>query len=325
MHTPKRHVNRLARRGGLALLLSSLALLATAFGPLAPTRQCPTLNVSGPVYARANERMTYNASPDVGRSFNWTVSAGSIASGQGSAQIEVTDVYTGSVKVAAVNPGCNNQASKITEIVAFVPTPEPPCPTVSVTCPDHVVEGESLTFTASVSGADPNVEPTFNWTVSAGSISSGQGTPTIKVDTAGVGGQTITATVDVGGYARQCSMADSCTAALVKRPKPARLDEYDAITFNDEKARLDNFVVALQNEPTAQGYIIVYSGRREGAGGSAKRGERARSYLVSRRGVDEARIVVVEGGRRAEPSAELWLVPTGATPPTPSPTKEPTR
>lgn len=315
----------LARRGGLALLLSSLAMLATAFGPLAPTRQCPTLSVSGPVYAQANERMTYNASPDVGRSFNWTVSAGSIVSGQGSAQIEVIDVYTGSVKVTVVNPGCNNQAFKITDIVQFVPTPEPPCPTVIVTCPDHVIEGESLALTASVSGADPNVEPTFNWTVSAGSISSGQGTSTIKIDTAGVGGQTVIASVDVGGYARQCTTADSCTAAVIRRPKPVRFDKYDAITFNDEKTRLDNFVVALQNEPTAQGYIIVYSGRRESASGPAKRGERARSYLVSHRGMDEARIVVIEGGRRAEPSAELWLVPTGATPPTPSPTKEPAR
>ncbi|HEX9919834.1 MAG TPA: hypothetical protein VGA87_11735, partial [Pyrinomonadaceae bacterium] len=71
---------------------------------------------------------------------------------------------------------------------------EQQCPTVTVSCPDTAAENleDALTFTANVSGGDPNVTPTFNWTVSAGTISSGQGTSSIKVDTTGIGGQTVT-------------------------------------------------------------------------------------------------------------------------------------
>ena len=47
------------------------------------------------------------------------------------------------------------------------------CPTVTVSCPDSVEVGKELTFTAGVRGGDANVEPTYNWTVSAGTISSG--------------------------------------------------------------------------------------------------------------------------------------------------------
>jgi hypothetical protein len=43
-------------------------------------------------------------------------------------------------------------------------------------------------------------------------------------------------------------------------------------------------------------------------------------YLVDTRGVDAKRIVVINGGYREEWTAELWIVPKGATPPNPSPT-----
>jgi len=71
----------------------------------------------------------------------------------------------------------------------------PPCPTVSVSCPADVDLGAPITFTASVNG-DANV--TYNWSVSAGTISGGQGTSSITVNTDGLGGQTVTATVEAG-------------------------------------------------------------------------------------------------------------------------------
>src|SRR5205823_13125607 len=104
----------------------------------------------------------------------------------------------------------------------------------------------------------PTVNPTYNWTVSAGTITSGQGTTSITVDTKGLGGQTVTATVEVGGVEPTCTnRTASCSSRVRPRPKPAiKFDEYGNIRFNDEKARLDNFAIQLQNEPTAQGYII---------------------------------------------------------------------
>jgi hypothetical protein len=94
-----------------------------------------------------------------------------------------------------------------------------------------------------------------------------------------------------------------------------KFDEYGNIRFNDEKARLDNFAIQLQNQPTAQGYYIVY-GSCEGEG--AARAQRAKDYLVNNRGIDASRIVVVDGGCRADLGVELWIVPQGADAPTAS-------
>jgi hypothetical protein len=180
-----------------------------------------------------------------------------------------------------------------------------------------------VTFTASVSGGDPAVTPTYNWTVSAGTITSGQGTSTITVDTTGTGGQSITATVTVGGYPSSCNVSSSCTNSIPVIKVPRKVDEYGNIRFNDEKARLDNFAIELQNDPTAQGYLICYGGRRGRAGEAQRRCDRAKDYLVTTRQIAADRIVTVDGGYKEELSVELWIVPSGATPPTASPTVQP--
>ncbi len=137
----------------------------------------------------------------------------------------------------------------------------PPCPNITVDCPPSPTQaGQPMTFTANISGGNPNVTPTFNWTVSAGTITNGQGTPSITVDTPRIGGQSVTATMDVGGYSPACSSTASCTAS-VSAPVCRKFDEYGNISFADEQARLDNFAIQLQNEPGAQGYIIAHAGR----------------------------------------------------------------
>lgn len=79
------------------------------------------------------------------------------------------------------------------------------CPTVSVTPPGaESAAGAPATFSASVSGGDPGVTPTYRWAVTAGRIVSGQDSWAISVDTAGAAEQTIKATVEVGGYDRSC-------------------------------------------------------------------------------------------------------------------------
>jgi hypothetical protein len=102
-------------------------------------------------------------------------------------------------------------------------------------------------------------------------------------------------------------------------PSPTQFDTYGRIARNDEKARLDNFAIQLQNDPGAQGYIIAYGGRRGAAGEAQTRADFAKNYLVNSRGIDPGRIVTVDGGFREEATTELWLVPGGATPPTASP------
>lgn len=202
--------------------------------------------------------------------------------------------------------------------------PQSKCPAVRVHCIDTVTVGEKLSITANVTGGDPNVTPTYNWTVSAGTIESGQGTPNIEVNTAELSdGGYITATVDVGGFDRACSTSQSCTSTVIKKVEARKLDEYGAIKTEEENNRLDAFMIELQNDPTSQGYIIAYGGRASRAGDAQKSATRAKNYLVSKRGLDASRLLIIDGGLREQLTMELWIVPAGAEMPVPTPTVKP--
>jgi hypothetical protein len=112
-----------------------------------------------------------------------------------------------------------------------------------------------------------------------------------------------------------CNATSSCTTGVKPIIKPpVKFDEYGNIRFNDEKARLDNYAIQLQNDPTSTGLILVY-GSCEGEAQS--RGDRAKDYLVNTRGIEAGRITVVDGGCRSDLTVQLWIVPQGATPPAP--------
>ncbi|MET0650436.1 MAG: hypothetical protein ABW208_27830 [Pyrinomonadaceae bacterium] len=254
--------------------------------------------------------------------YRWTVSGGRLDTTEGTDVIwDLSDaqpgVYNASVTLESGpvgDPLCTAFTStKI--VVRNCPPPRPICPNVSIYCPDVQQAGTPITFTASISGGTVGVTPVYNWKVSAGSILSGQGSPTITVDTAGLGGQPITATVEVAGYNLDCRA--SCQAAVPAPPNPTKFDEIGEIQRDDEKARLDVFAIELQNSPGAQGYIIGYGGSNRRFGTGAQRAQRARDYVVQTRGIDASRIVTLDGGPRTTGSTQLWLVPPGATPPRP--------
>jgi hypothetical protein len=250
--------------------------------------------------------------------YTWSVTGGKLSGEGREVTWDLTGVANGTYTATVeVNDGNQHTASgSATVTVAECPgceVPKPPCPTVSVSCPDAVDVGSPITFTASVTGEGAPTSPTFNWSVSAGTISSGQGTSTITVDTTGLGGSTVTATVSLGGLDPSCSATNSCSTQ-VRPPKPIarKFDEYGNIRFNDEKARLDNFAITLQNEPGSTATIIVYGSC---AGEGQTRGDRAKDYLVNTRGIEASRITVVDGGCRSELAVQLWVVPNGADQP----------
>jgi hypothetical protein len=86
------------------------------------------------------------------------------------------------------------------------------------------------------------------------------------------------------------------------------LDVYGNICWEDEKARLDNFAIALQNNPDTFGLIIVYAGRRSCSGEAEARAARAKAW-VEGRGVAAERVMWKDGGYREGVMTWLWLVP----------------
>jgi hypothetical protein len=243
--------------------------------------------------------------------YTWSVTGGKLT-GEGRGVVwDLSGVnagtYTASVEVNDGN--AHTAAGSTTVTIADCTGCRPPCPTISVSCPDSVDQGAPLTISSSVSGG--NV--TYSWSVSAGTITGGQGTSSITIDTAGLGGQTVTATLEVGGLDPACTRTASCSTQVTAPAAPAsKFDEYGNIRFNDEKARLDNYAIQLQNQPGAQGYIVAYG---TCAGEAQARADRAKDYLVNTRGIDAGRLVTVDGGCRSDLTVELWVVPTGATAP----------
>ena len=209
--------------------------------------------------------------------------------------------------------------------------PKSPCPyPVNVSAPASVNEGDYVTFSANV-GYGGSSALNYTWTVSPPTaiIRSGAGTPTIEVDTTGLGAQRVTAilVVDDGSGERTCRQTAQASTDILKPVVPPvgprKFDEFPNLAFDDQKARLDNLAIQMQNEPNAQGYIIVYAGRTSRAGTAERLGGRAHDYLVQQRGIDPSRIVVVNGGYRDDDYFELWIVPQGAQPPTATPTVQP--
>jgi hypothetical protein len=208
------------------------------------------------------------------------------------------------------------------------PLPVLPCPfPVSLSAPELVNEGEIVTYTADVVYKG-SAKLAYKWTVTPGNakIISGAGTPTITVDSTGLGGQQIAAllVVDDGSGEATCLQA---AQAITRVPAPEKrtivgreFDTCRSCSNDDLKARLDNLVIELQNDPSTQTYLFAYAGRNSTAGQADRMLARARDYLVNQRGVDASRIVPLNGGFREEESLEVWIVPNGAKPPQPTPT-----
>lgn len=198
-----------------------------------------------------------------------------------------------------------------------------PCPyNVAVNAPATVSEGDLITFSADASYNGTN-KLNYMWTVSPSSarITSGANSPTITVDTAGLANNRVTAilVVDDGSGDRNCRQtAQATTAILGLTPQPTiakRFDEFPSIAFDDDKARLDNLAIELNNQPTARGYIVLHPSTRATSRSIQRLTTRTRNYLVNTRGIDASRITVINGAPRERDYFELYIVPQGAEPP----------
>jgi hypothetical protein len=229
--------------------------------------------------------------------------------------------------------------------------PAPRCPQLVIACPLETVEQDTqLRFSAMVAGSDSNPALTYTWSLSAGKISEGQGTPSIIVDTTALGGRRITAKVLVGGLASECQSALSCaifvmkpaggavsksTDVAVSRPptsrptekpavvvvKPAevvstnarRLADYGDLPLDAERKHLAGLARELQAAPGSQGYIVVYGGRCGAETQALERAERAKEWLINKHGIDASRIVAIDGGYREALTTEIFVGPIDAT------------
>ena len=257
--------------------------------------------------------------------YNYTVSGGRIVGTGANVTWDLSTAQTGTYTiVTGVDDGCGvcGRTDTKTITVRECPDCEPPpveapkctCPPLSVSGPAGITQpGESMTFTASSSG-----DVTYNWTVSAGSIESGQGTPSITVRTTpDMAGSNVTATVTIGGLPAACANSSCQTSAsdtgpVAAKPTAVPVDEYGALKDDDVKARIDNFYIQLNNSPSARGYVIIY-----GTPAQIRRQRTQINKAIAFRKYDASRITFVDGPNNGSQMVKLWMVPAGAENPNP--------
>jgi len=254
--------------------------------------------------------------------YHWTTTVGRISGDGPAVTWDLTGVapgiYKASIKIETGNTDgeCEAFTSTTVAVKTCPPVIQPSCPVVEISCPTNIGINQPLTFSARVSGGNPPVPPVYNWTVSAGTIVEGQGTSSIRVDTTGLAGETVKATLSMGGYTIDCS-ANCSTSVPLPSAKCRKFDEFPEISRNDEKARLDNYAVEIQNDPTSTAYVVIYPGRSGKSANAQRHTAQIVDYLVNSRGIDAHRIVTLVGGARDSMQIELWSCPQGATPPKP--------
>lgn len=266
-------------------------------------------------------RLTATADSTNPIKYRWTTSAGTIIGEGPVVTWNLAGLKPGYHKASLdiISTGSDGECqafSSVTVLLNGCAPVRPVCPAVEISCPTAVAIDKPLTFTSRSTGGTAGITPVYNWTVSVGTITAGQGTDTITVDTTGLAGQTIRASLSVGGYNLECA-ADCAVSLPLPKLISRKFDEFPDIARNDEKARLDNFGIELQNDPTATAYVIVYPGKSSKRGEVQQHAARVVDYLVNSRNLDQHRIVTLVGPVRDQLSVELWLTPQGATPPKP--------
>ena len=94
-------------------------------------------------------------------------------------------------------------------------------------------------------------------------------------------------------------------------------------SFEFDKPRLDFFLANMQVNPNATLYVFVYGGRVVEGDEVIERIRCIRDYLTVRKGIDEKRVTVKDGGYRDRLTVEIFYSSTKRPEPTPTPSVDP--
>lgn len=190
-----------------------------------------------------------------------------------------------------------------------------PCPTVSVIGPDFSPKAnEPQIFSASVSEEAKNYKIEYKWSVHNGEILEGQGTPTIKVLQKQESiGENLTATVEFLGLPKGCERSESGTAPMCECVTSILIDEFSEPISQIDKARIDNIFTVLENDPTAQLFVILAYKENTSQKKIRKREQKIFNSLT-KSGIERAGITLIKGSTDAD-VIRFYIVPAGGEPP----------
>ncbi len=187
-----------------------------------------------------------------------------------------------------------------------------PCPTVNITSNFLVTLGEPITFTATIEGNVGDYVPTYVWIVKDGKILEGQGTSSIK---ALPKFDYIVASVEIKGLSDGCT-ATAQDSVIICPPSPYLIERFSSEATRIDKARFDNLITELQNNPSAQAYIIEYFAENIQQKVINEKIRKTRDYLININGIEESRFKITTVSFN-EDQTLFWIIPAGAKFPEP--------
>ena len=255
--------------------------------------------------------------------YTWSANGGTVSGTTSTGNIDTKNVAAGAYTLKGHvsegdKPGENADCTASYVVKAFEP------PTIScLASPSTVLSGNSSTITAT--GISPQNRPlTYSYSSTSGSVSGTGSTATVSTVGAPVGSITVTCNVvdDKGQTASGTTLVTVTVPVAAPKPmtsdlcavhfdrdvrRPSRVD-------NEGKACLDGIALNLQQSSDAKLAIVGNAGSQE-KGGIKLATERAvntRTYLVSEKGIDSARIAVYTGSQDGK-IVSTTLIPAGAT------------
>ena len=255
--------------------------------------------------------------------YTWSANGGTVSGTTSTGNIDTKNVAAGAYTLKGHvsegdKPGENADCTASYVVKAFEP------PTIScLASPSTVLSGNSSTITAT--GISPQNRPlTYSYSSTSGSVSGTGSTATVSTVGAPVGSITVTCNVvdDKGQTASGTTLVTVTVPVAAPKPmtsdlcavhfdrdvrRPSRVD-------NEGKACLDGIALNLQQSSDAKLAIVGNAGSQE-KGGIKLATERAvntRTYLVSEKGIDSARIAVYTGSQDGK-IGSTTLIPAGAT------------
>ena len=127
----------------------------------------------------------------------------------------------------------------------------------------------------------------------------------------------MTATVKVEGLPENC---DNMFSESVHPGSPAlpiiKIDEFEIPISKDNNVKNQSMIDALQNNPSAQLYVIIYLKNKTTQKTAIRKGQQILKFLTEKNEIARERITILKGVADKE-QARFWIVPAGVTPPVP--------
>ena len=191
------------------------------------------------------------------------------------------------------------------------------CPTVSVSeTSEPAIGRKEISFSASVKNFNSD-KIEYVWSASDGFIITGQGTDTITVR---ANPNTIeftpTVTVEIKGLAEECEVSDSETATIICAPSASLLDSFELTANPINVEGLDVLVSEVEKDSNATVSIIIYN-KGELPSKLVKEKEASIKKYLSDKKVADDKISIINSPNDGSDRVLIFIVPAGATPPTP--------